>query len=211
MTLSSCENERGRIITRKLIANNTIIVLPVLNWLEVKYIIIVGGLSTPQTKGNTNLPKKVWKFLNLQSLLSFLKLILLVYAGVSYYELIVYHGAILREFKQPYSLRQSKLKVSIFQFFFVWADLVIRCWMQCFWASPHWVIIEAAKPSVPFGGWYRGQDASMWSFVWSTVQRWEVFFCHSVFHLWTAHNSNLFGLFLEHLSNIICCLFRDLS
>jgi len=27
----------------------------------------------------------------------------------------------------------------------------------------------AAKPSVPFGGWYRGQEASMWSAVYSAA------------------------------------------
>jgi len=54
-------------------------------------------------------------------------------------------------------------KLTVIWIFFVWADLVIR--VQFFWASPLGHHSRAAKPSVPFGGWYRGQKASMWSTV----------------------------------------------
>jgi len=48
--------------------------------------------------------------------------------------------------------------------FFVWANLIIRCRVQFTGSSS-----RVAKPSVPFGGWYRGQEGSMWSAVCSSV------------------------------------------
>jgi len=43
-------------------------------------------------------------------------------------------------------------------FFFVWADLVISAVLLSQFTMSS---LRAAKPSVPFGGWYKEQEASM--------------------------------------------------